>query len=114
MAKVFPRLRGRRSRWDVIGRYFVTFLLAKMLLLRYNTYMNTLQKQSLFWDVDLDTLDPEEHASYIIERVLDFGDDEDIRWLFSMYPKVAIKGVLENSRSTIHAKSKALWTLVLQ
>lgn len=76
--------------------------------------MNTLQKQSLFWDVDLSFLDSKEHSSYIIERVLDFGDDEDIRWLFSTYPKAVIRETLEHSRGTIHAKSKALWSLVLQ
>ncbi len=76
--------------------------------------MNTLQKQSLFWDVDLKSLDFKEHASYIIERVLDFGDDEDVRWLFSTYPKTVIRETLDNSRSAVHAKSKALWNLVLR
>lgn len=76
--------------------------------------MNTLQKQSLFWDIDLDILNPKEHVSYIIERVLDFGDEEDVCWLFSTYPKEVIKETLEHSRSTIHAKSKALWNLVLR
>ncbi len=76
--------------------------------------MNTLQKQSLFWDIDVETLNADEHVSYIIERVLDFGNDEDIRWLFSYYPKETIKAVLMNSRSELHAKSKALWTLVLR
>lgn len=76
--------------------------------------MSTLQKQSLFWDVDLNSLDTKDHATYIIERVLDFGDDEDIRWLFSVYPKAIIKETLGNPRSAIHAKSKALWILVLR
>ena len=76
--------------------------------------MNTLQKQSLFWDVDLKSLNSKEHASYIIERVLDFGDDDDIRWLFSTYPKAMMKETLGNTRSAIHAKSKALWNLVLR
>lgn len=80
----------------------------------YNGTVNTIRKQSLFWDIDVDTLDLDEHALYIIDRVLDFGDDEDIRWLFSYYPKETIKATLKNSRSVLHGKSKALWTLVLR
>lgn len=76
--------------------------------------MNTLEKQALFWDINIETLNPDEHTSYIIERVLDFGDDDDIRWLFSRYPKATIKQVLDHSRSALHEKSKALWTLVLR
>jgi hypothetical protein len=76
--------------------------------------MDTLQKPYLFWDVDVETLDLKKHAFYIIERVLDFGDDEDIRWLFSCYPKEIIKESILRSRSALHAKSKALWTLVLR
>lgn len=75
--------------------------------------MHTLQKTALFWDTDVQTLDEERHVSYIIERVLDFGDDEDIRWLFSRYPKSIIQEILRRPRNALHAKSKALWTLVL-
>jgi hypothetical protein len=76
--------------------------------------MNTLHKQALFWDVNVETLDPKKHALYVIERVLDFGDDDDIRWLFSFYPKEVIKKSALRSRSALHKKSKALWTLVLR
>lgn len=34
-------------------------------------------RQALFWDVDPKTIDPEKHAVYIIERVLDFGNKND-------------------------------------
>jgi len=30
-------------------------------------------RQSLFWDVDPKTIDPEKNAKYVIERVLEFG-----------------------------------------
>jgi len=71
-------------------------------------------RQSLFWDVDPKKIDAEKNARYIIERVLDFGNDEEIRWLFEHYPKALLQGVLNDSRGNIHKKSKALWSLVLQ
>lgn len=71
-------------------------------------------RQSLFWDVDPKKIDAEKNARYIIERVLDFGNDEEIRWLFERYPKALLQEVLYHSRSGLHEKSKALWSLMLQ
>ena len=70
-------------------------------------------RQSLFWDVDPKTIDPEKHAVYIIERILDFGTDEEVRWMWRAYSKEFIRNVLQNSR-VLHEKSKSLWTLLLQ
>lgn len=71
-------------------------------------------RQSLFWDTDPQRLDAEKHARYIIERVLDFGNDEEIRWLFRRYPRALLREVLNRPRGGLHKKSKALWSLVLQ
>ncbi|MDP3795284.1 MAG: hypothetical protein Q8R13_05175 [bacterium] len=70
-------------------------------------------RQTLFWDVDPKTIDPERHARYIIERILDLGNDDEVRWLFHYYPHSRIKAVLKDSR-VLHEKSKILWSLVLQ
>ncbi len=69
-------------------------------------------RQSLFWDVDPKTIDPKRHAHYIIERILDFGDDKEIRWMWHYYPKQTIKKTLQTSR-VIHNKTKSLWTLLV-
>lgn len=71
-------------------------------------------RQSLFWDTDPEKIDVEKNARYIIERVFDFGNDAEIRWLFMQYPKSLLHEVLHRSRSSVHEKSKALWSLVLQ
>lgn len=71
-------------------------------------------RQSLFWDTDPEKIDVEKNARYIIERVFDFGNDREIRWLFMQYPKSLLSDVLHRSRSSIHKKSKALWSLILQ
>ena len=70
-------------------------------------------RQSLFWDTDPKNIDTEKHARYIIERVLDFGNDKEVEWLFGNYSEALIQEVLYNSRSVLHKKSKALWSLML-
>ena len=70
-------------------------------------------RQSLFWDVDPKTIDPEKNARYVIERILEFGRPEETRWLFSRYSKAEIKRVMELPRAQIGPRSKALWSLLL-
>lgn len=70
-------------------------------------------RQSLFWDVDPKTIDPKKHAKYIIERILDFGNDQEVRWIFQNYSPKLIKEVIKNSR-VLHTKSKNLWSLLYQ
>ena len=70
-------------------------------------------RQSLFWDVDQSTIDPEKHARYIIERVLDFGNDNEVRWIFSRYSQGAVKQMLGQELLTLTKKSRVFWELVL-
>lgn len=70
-------------------------------------------RPELFWDVDPKTIDPKKHARYIIERVLDFGNDREVRWLFRRYRPKTIKQVLRQPRVALHDKSKNLWSRVL-
>lgn len=68
-------------------------------------------RQALFWDVDPKKISPKKHAIYIIERILDFGNDKEVRWLFHYYSPKLIRKTLNKSR-VIHHKSKALWQLL--
>ena len=68
-------------------------------------------RQSLFWDVDPKKIDPKRHARYIIERIMDFGNDDEVRWMRRTYSPQILKSTLHKSR-VIHAKSKALWQLL--
>lgn len=65
-------------------------------------------RPSLFWDVDPETIDEEKHARYIIERVLDFGNDEEARWVYNRYPRAKIMEVINNLRM-LHPQTRALW-----
>ena len=71
-------------------------------------------RQSLFWDTAPENIDPKKHSRYIIERVLELGEPEDVRWLFKRYPRSDIKRVMNLPRVQLSAKSKALWSLILQ
>lgn len=69
-------------------------------------------RQSLFWDVDPKTIDPEKHARYIIERILDFGEDSDVRWMWQYYNHDLIRDVIMKSRG-IFPKTRIFWGLLL-
>jgi len=68
-------------------------------------------RQSLFWDVDPKTINPKKHARYIIERIMDFGNDKEVRWVVQNYSPALIKKTIRSSR-VLHNKSKALWSLL--
>ncbi|MCX6812595.1 MAG: hypothetical protein NTW79_03160 [Candidatus Berkelbacteria bacterium] len=56
-------------------------------------------RQSLFWDTKPENIDKEKHKHYIIERVLEFGRDSEVRMIFREYDKKDISLVAKNSRS---------------
>jgi len=69
-------------------------------------------RQSLFWDIDPATLDKERHARYIIERILDFGTDEEVRWMYRTYPHELIRNVVDCSR-VLRPETRPLWKQLL-
>lgn len=70
-------------------------------------------RQSLFWDTDPKRIDLKKNAQYIIERVFDFGRDEEVRWLWKTYDKKLLKNVVARSRC-MRPISKNFWTLILK
>ncbi len=70
-------------------------------------------RQTLFWDVNPKKIDAKKNAQYIIERVLDFGNDKEIKWLWNFYDKRLLKKVVVKSRS-LRPRTKNLWTLLLK
>jgi hypothetical protein len=65
-----------------------------------------------FWDVDPAGLDPARHKAYIIERLLEFGDEKAAQWLFEHYTRDDVAAILESSRS-LSLKSRNFWRLRL-
>ena len=68
-------------------------------------------RQSLFWDVDPSKIDPDKNAHYVIERILDFGDEHELNWMHHHYSEEKIKEVVNKSR-VLFDKSRNFWSLV--
>ena len=52
-----------------------------------------------FWDADATQIDLRRHRRYIIERILEVGDLDALRWLFRTYGEREIKAVVRRSRA---------------
>ena len=65
-------------------------------------------RESLFWDVNPKNIDLKKHARYIIERILDFGTDKEVAWLWNTYPKSLVRDVVKKSR-VLQPPTRALW-----
>lgn len=66
--------------------------------------------QNLFWDTDPLKIDIRKNAKYIIERALEFGSLDAIRWLQRLYPTKLIIETCETSRK-ISPKSVNFWRI---
>ncbi len=61
-----------------------------------------------FWDVDLATLDLEDHKTFIAERVLNMGDEVALKWLWQKYgPRVIYDTVTTSRKLTL--KTARCW-----
>jgi hypothetical protein len=70
-------------------------------------------RQTLFWDANPANIDTKKNAQYIIERVLDFGNDKEVKWVWNFYNKKLLKKVVEKSRCLM-PQTKNLWLLMLK
>lgn len=52
----------------------------------------------MFWDIDVDKINPDQHKDFIIQRVFVRGGMIDIKRLFSYYSKNEIVTSLKKSR----------------
>ena len=64
----------------------------------------------LLWDVDRNTIDPQKHKKFIIERVLKFGTPKEVRWLLATYAEADIIQVVKSSRS-LDKKTANFWAV---
>ncbi len=70
-------------------------------------------RQALFWDTDPKKIDTKKNAQYIVERVLDLGNDKEVKWLWNFYDKGFLKKIVEKSRC-LRPRTKNLWMLMLK
>ncbi len=50
----------------------------------------------LFWSYDIKSLDLKADSDYIIQQVLNYGTWDEVKWLFSIYPKKEIVETVKN------------------
>jgi len=68
----------------------------------------------LFPEYDFATMDSQSHQGVIIERVLERGSWEQVRWLFATFgEKVVAQWVSRHGFRLLSNRSFALWRLVL-
>jgi len=70
-------------------------------------------RQSLFWDTKPENIDKEKHKRYIIERVLEFGRDREVRDVVHEFSVKEIRKVVNLPRS-LTPKTKNLWIHILK
>lgn len=65
----------------------------------------------LFWDVDLQSFDPQSYPEYTIGRILEYGNEAAVSWLRKNFSMRAIVDVIRNDRR-LSPKSARFWALV--
>jgi len=68
--------------------------------------METLKKKYLFWDVV--DVDPKKYPKFVIERILEYGDEQDFKWAKDFYGSKKIREVICKSRN-MDKKSFNFW-----
>ena len=48
-----------------------------------------------FWEVKFDEIDPSKNARYVIERLLEYGDFPELRWMFKNFEQGKIIEILK-------------------
>lgn len=66
----------------------------------------------LFWDTDFDRLRVPGHERYVIERVLEYGDVPEVRWMMQRFSQEQVIQVLRRSRG-LSLKSARFWSFIL-
>lgn len=73
--------------------------------------METLKKQSLFWDIDLTELDSQSNKAFIVKRILGMGDRSDLHWAIKFYGMNFLREIFLKSVNQLDAKSRNFWKL---
>lgn len=64
-----------------------------------------------FWDVNFFKLDQVKNKNFIIERLLEMGDEKSARWMKGFYSREDIKTIVKSSKK-LSFKSANYWALI--
>ncbi len=62
-----------------------------------------------FWDINFDKLDVDAHPQYVLGRILEYGDEEAIKWMRGRFSRQEIIATLKQTRQ-LSIKSANFWT----
>ena len=68
--------------------------------------------EKYFWDCNFEELTIALHGDFIVERILNFGDDNAVRWLFDHTTSANIKKVAQHSRN-LSEKTRNFWHIMM-
>jgi len=80
------------------NKTFASGIPAEQKIKRQDTLCALLQRPSLFWDVNPAKLDMDQHAAFIIVRVMERGTREEVRFVWQYYGEEIIKKHLLEAR----------------
>lgn len=60
----------------------------------------SLFRKAIFWDINLDELDWIENQSWVIQRVFEYGNEQEIKAIISFYGKNSVSSVIEKLKNT--------------
>jgi len=71
------------------------------------------QFQRVLWSYDISKMDLEEDKNEIITQVLNYGDWEDLKLIYKLYPEKEIKKIIKNPRRGVWFKKVLnFWTKI--
>lgn len=65
-----------------------------------------------FWDVEFDKINFKNRKVYILKRILEYGNEKAITWMWGNFKKSEIKDTLSNFRG-YSLKTANFWAFVL-
>ena len=68
--------------------------------------------EKYFWDVEFEKLDLEKRRVYVLRRILDYGDEKAVSWMWKNFTEAEIKNILYNYRD-LSLKSANFWAVIV-
>lgn len=65
-----------------------------------------------FWDVDFSKIDLDRRRIYVLKRLLEYGDEKAISWMWKNFTPSEIKNILYNYRG-LSFRSANFWAVIL-
>lgn len=64
----------------------------------------------VLWDIDTEELDLKKHWFFIIERIMVYGNENDVQWMLGTFSQEQLIEVVKKSRN-LNRKTANFWVL---